>query len=112
MDIKKEFEKIWEFLMKPDENLHIPLLYVIAPLSIIALILFCCCCYFCVKACQDDPDAYIVVNPSRQPNSVQRHDRVQTRRQSTEAGPSAELQGNAAQNIHAMYKKRNYKVPQ
>lgn len=44
--------KMWDFLLKPDETLGFPLIYIVVPLVIIALLLllwclFCCCRYYC-----------------------------------------------------------------
>ncbi|KAM8705098.1 hypothetical protein ACLKA7_009544 [Drosophila subpalustris] len=126
MEHKSEFEKIWEFLFETNEHLQIPLIYVLVPLSAIAFILLICCCFFCIRACcYDEPEVHII--PSFVPTVRPRHPvNIVGREVDQTDAPSGsvrdidvinsetcvELDENALDKVNAMYKKRNYQMPE
>ncbi|XP_064553080.1 uncharacterized protein LOC135438636 [Drosophila montana] len=131
MDFTAEFEKFWAYLNESDNFLHIPLLYVVIPLACLTLLLLNCCCFCCLTQCCEETEVRFVPRsvptlPARRntadiirPGVDNRQTASGSRAGANETDASGEEQSatcveldeNVVDQVNAMYKKRNYRVP-
>ncbi|KAH8417852.1 hypothetical protein KR222_007102 [Zaprionus bogoriensis] len=113
MDV--DLSKLWESLLKTDETLHIPLIYVVVPLGVIALVSLFCCIFCWIRCCCEETEVNVVANVAPTPLPRRRCDAdyvIAPSRRNVRQSEDAciELDPNAVEQMKATYKKRHYHI--
>lgn len=113
----ESLKKAWDFLLKSDSALGFPLIYLVGPLAIIAIILICVCLILCCRALCCDKEVHVMPNSRRRRRTVALDDEevMETSRgtqhetiKSSHGEVTTQLDPEVLNKIKAVYEKRNY----
>lgn len=113
----ESLKKAWDFLLRSDNALGFPLIHVVAPLAIIAVILISVCLILCCRTLCCDKEVHVMPNSRRRrrtvalddgevvgPSRTTQHETIS----SSHGEVTTKLDPEVVNKINAVYEKRNY----